>query len=124
MQKNSLARKWLMRVGFCFALCTVLALAESVSSYLALMKYEKPITWTQALRQPFKTWYAFGVCSFGILWLCKRIRLETGHFGRWFATHFVISLVFALAFVTVIAWLIAGERSVHDGSILTFKYLF
>ena len=124
MENISVTRKWLLRIGFCFALCTALALAESASSYLALMKYEKPITWAQALRQPFKTWYAFGVFSFGILWLCKRIPLEPGRFGRWFAKHFVASLVFALAFVTCIAWLIAGERSVHDGSILKFSYLF
>jgi two-component system LytT family sensor kinase len=58
------------------------------------------------------------------VWLCQRIRLETGHVGRWIATHFVVSFLFALVFVTFIAWLIAGERSVHGGSVLTFSYLF
>jgi len=123
MEKSSQDRKWLLGVCLCLALCTVLALAESLS-VLPQMKYGKPITWAQVLRQPFKTWYAFGLFSFGILWLCRRLRLEAGHFGRWFAKHFASSLVFALVYLTFISWLIAGERSVHDGSILTFRYLF
>ncbi|HUK82454.1 MAG TPA: histidine kinase [Verrucomicrobiae bacterium] len=124
IEKESRLRQWAVRAGLCFAICSVFALAEAVSSYLHLMKYEKPISWAQAVRQPFKSWYAFGVFSFGILWLCRRVRLEAGHFGRWFAKHFAASLVFALLFVTCIAWLIAGERSVHDGSILEFSDLF
>jgi hypothetical protein len=44
MDPNSQVRKWLLWVGFCFALCTVMALSEAASSYLTLMKFEKPIT--------------------------------------------------------------------------------
>lgn len=124
MERPRRLRKWLLQVGFCFAVCTVFALAEAGSAYLELLKCEKPITWAQALRQPFKTWYAFGVLSFGILWLGNRIRLGTGQLGRWLAKHFAASLVFSLLFVTCISWLIAGERSVHDGSILKFSDLF
>ena len=111
-------------MGFCFAICTAFALAETVSTYMHLMKFEKPISWAQAVRQPFKTWYAFGVVSFGILWLCQRIPVEAGRFGRWIAKHVAASVVFSLLFVTCISWLIAGERSVHDGSVLKFSYLF
>ncbi len=116
-------KRWLLRVGFCFALCTVFALAEGVSSYYSLMKYGRAIPWEQSLRQPFKMWYAFGLFSFGIVWLCHRIRLEVGQLHRWIAKHLAVSLAFAAVFVVFVAWLIAGERSVHDGSVLKFSYL-
>jgi two-component system LytT family sensor kinase len=116
-------KRWLLRVGFCFALCTALALSESVSSYFSLMKMGRAIPWSQCLRQPFKMWYAFGLFSFGIVWLCNRIRLEAGQVRRWIAKHLAASLAFSLVFVTFVAWLIAGERSVYDGSVLKFSYL-
>jgi len=124
MEKDSQLRKWALRVGFCFAICTVLALQETVSNYQTMMKIGKPITWSHALRQPLKMWYAFGVFSFGIVCLCKRIRVQTSGFGRWVAKHLGVSLLFALGFAAVLAWLIAGERSVHDASVLKFDYLF
>ena len=124
MEKKRLTENRWFRVGLFIALWTVLALAEAGSTYVAQLKYDKPVTWELAFRRSFKEWYAFGFLAIGILWLCNRVRLESVGFKRWFATHFAASLVFAPTCVALCSWLMAGERSVQDGSILTFSYLF
>ncbi len=124
MEKKRLTENRWFRVGLFIALWTVLALAEAGSTYVAQLKYDKPVTWDLALRRSFKEWYALGFLSIGILWLCNRVRLESVQFKKWFATHFIASLVFAPVSVALCSWLMAGERSVQDGSILTFSFLF
>jgi two-component sensor histidine kinase len=124
MEKKPLTDNRWFRVGLFVALWTVLALADAGSTYVAQLKYDKPVTWELALRRSFKECYAFGFLAIGIVWLCNRVRLESVHFKRWFATHFATSLLFAPTCVALCSWLIAGERSVQDGSILTFSFLF
>src|ERR1043166_9226234 len=124
MKRISLGRNWWLRVGLFVALWTALALAEGASTYVAQMKFDKPVSWELALRRSFKDWYSLGLLAIGILWLCNRVRLEAGHFWRWFTTHLGASLVFAPVEVAFISWLEAGEVSVQNGSVLTFSYLF
>lgn len=124
MDKKSLTGNRWWRAGLFIALWTALALADAGSTYVAQMKYDKPVTWELALRRSFKEWYAFGFLAIGVLWLCNRVRLESVHFKRWFALHFCASLIFAPTCVALCSWLMAGEQSVQDGSILTFAYLF
>jgi hypothetical protein len=77
-------RKWVRRVGLYVAAWTVLALLSGVESYVSQSLYDKPISWDIAFRRSFKEWYSFGLLAIGILWLCNRVRLESGRAGRWF----------------------------------------
>jgi two-component system, LytTR family, sensor kinase len=124
MVQKSMRRNWWLRIGLFVAVWTVIALAESASTYVAQLKYDKPVTWELALRRSFKEWYSFGLLAVGIVYLCNRVRLESGRLRQWIAVHFTASILFSPLYVAVISWLEAGEVSVQNGSVLTFSYLF
>jgi two-component system LytT family sensor kinase len=124
MEKDSPARRWCLRVAFFVGLLTVLMLLDGASTYVAQLRYDKPVTWALAFRRAFKEWASFGLLAAGALWLCSRVRLETVGFRRWLAIHLAASLVFAPAEVALCSWFEAGEVSVQTGAILTFSYLF
>jgi hypothetical protein len=67
---------------------------------------------------------AYAICTLGILWLCGRVRHESGRRARWFISHMLGALVFSVAHVAFVSWLEAGEHSVQTGEVLTFNYLF
>ena len=102
----------------------VLGTLTAVEVFLAQLLWDKPITWALAFRRSFKETLAYAICTLAILWLCGRLRHGAGRRARWFFSHMVGALVFALAHVALVAWLEAGERSVRTGEILTFNYLF
>ena len=101
-----------------------MACVSAFESYLAQLKYDKPVSWGLALRRSFKDWYSYGVLAIGIIWYCGRNRLEHGRAGRWVVKHFAGALVFSAAYVATMAWLLTGEPSVQTkGQILTFEFL-
>ena len=117
-------QKWWRRIGLYVAVWSAMTLLSGAESYVSQSLYDKPISWSLALRRSAEEWYTFGLLAIGILWLCNRVRLESGRAGRWFTIHFCASLIFAPAYVAFLSWIMAGEKSVQDGSILTFPFLF
>ncbi len=124
MRSDSWIVKHRRGIGLYFAVWLVLGLLTAVEVYIAQQLWDKPITWTLALRRSFKVVIAYAVCFLPVLWLCGRLRLETGRRARWFLAHMAGALVFSLAYVAFLSWLESGERSVQTGGILTFEYLF
>jgi two-component system, LytTR family, sensor kinase len=119
---SSTRQRWLW-VGFFAALWTCLACLSAAESYVGQLKYDKPITWELALRRSMKDWYTYGVLSIGVIWFSGRNRLEHGRTWAWVLKHLVAALVFSAAYILTTSWLLAGERSVQTGQILTFSYL-
>jgi two-component system, LytTR family, sensor kinase len=115
-------QRWLW-IGLFVGLWTFLALLSSVEAYVSQLAWDKPISWALALRRSFKDWYSYGLLSIGILWFCGRNRFEPGRTGRWIAAHLGAALVFSAIWIAMSSWLVAGERSVQTGQILTFTYL-
>ncbi len=119
---SSTKKRWL-RYGLFVGLWTVMGLLSAVQTYVAQLAYDKPISWGLALDREFKDWYSYGLLSIGIIWFCGRNRLEPGRLGRWIAAHAGGALVFCTAYLSLTSWLVAGERSVQTGDVLTFSFL-
>jgi sensor histidine kinase YesM len=115
-------KRWLW-VLLLVGLWTFLALLSSVETYVSQMVWDKPISWALALRRSFKDWYSYGLLSVGIIWFCGKNRFEPGRTGRWVLVHFGAALVFSAIWMSMSSWLVAGERSVQTGQILSFGYL-
>jgi len=114
------------RRGICLyvGVWITLAVLAAVEMFIAQQLWDKPITWALAFRRAFKEIFAYAICMLVVLWLCGRLRHETGHRARWFFAHMFGALLFSVIHVAFVSWLEAGERSVQTGQILTFKYLF
>lgn len=124
-----MAQSWCSkRRGKCaaiyLAVWAVLAGLATVELYLAHQLSEKPVGWGVAFSRGSKEMLAYAVCTLGVLWVAGRLRLEARHRVRWIASHMACAIVFALAHVTLVSVLEAGEISVQTGKVLTFGYLF
>jgi two-component sensor histidine kinase len=111
-------------ISLYFGVWIVLGLVMAAEVFIAQQVWDKPVTWTLALRRSFKEMLAYAICTPAVLWLCGRVRHEVGHRVRWLLAHMLGALVFSVAHITLVSWLQAGERSVQTGDILTFNYLF
>ncbi len=123
MRQVSCARNRWLGVAIVCGICLLLALLDSVQTYIAQLASDKPISAWLALDRSFKEWLACGVVSLGVLWFCGKNRLEPGRTSRWVLLHCAVSILFWAGYVALTAWLVAGERSVQTGDILTFTYL-
>jgi two-component system, LytTR family, sensor kinase len=121
-QDSSAKKRWLL-VGIFVGLWTLMALLSAAEAYVVQLKYDKPVTWTLAIRRAFKDWYSYGALAFGIIWFCKRNRLEPGRVGNWILKHLGAALVFSAGYIVLTSWLVSGEISVQTGKVLTFSYL-
>ena len=120
---SSAKRRWLAG-GLLFGVCTALALLSSAGAYVSGAGMDQPVPLGPLLRQEFKDWYACGVLWIPVLWFCGRNPLESGHATRWVLRHLAAACAFSVLYVTLISWLVAGERSImNPGQILTFSYL-
>ncbi len=124
MHMNQVTRKRLIWAAVFVGFWTTLGVLASIESYIAQLTYDKRISWGLAFGRTFKDVGAFAFLSLGIIWLCKRLPLIPGRWRTWFLIHFCVSFVFALGHVALISILMAGEKSVQTGEILTFGYLF
>jgi hypothetical protein len=88
MKADSPIKKRLLWLALFVGFFTFLALLSGVQSYVAQLVFDKPVPWSLALRRSFKGWYTSGVLSLGVLWFCRRNRLEPGRVGRWVSAHF------------------------------------
>ena len=124
MVSSSKAKQRLLVGALLFGVCTVLALLSSVGSYASSAAVDHPVPLGPLLRQEFKDWYACGLLWIPVLWFCRRNSLEPGHAVRWVLRHLAAAAVFAVVYVILTSWLVAGEKSIiHPGQILTFSYL-
>lgn len=122
--QNSLARKRWRWIAVYVAIWVVLGALSAVELYISQLLWDKPVGWDIAFRRAGKEMLAYALCTLAVLWVCRRLRLESGRRTRWFFTHMGCALVFALAHVTFVSVLEAGEISVQTGQVLTFSYLF
>ncbi len=102
----------------------VLGLLATVELYVAQLLWDKPVAWAVACSRAGKEMLAYALCTLGVLWVCGRLRFETGHRARWFSLHMACAIIFALTHVSLVSVLEAGEISVQTGQVLTFGYLF
>ena len=124
MGSNSWIVKHRRGIGLYLGVWLVLGVLMAAEVFIAQQVWAKPITWTLAFRRSFKEMLSYAICTLAVLWLCGHWRLEAGRRARWFLGHMLGALSFAVAHVTLVSWLQAGERSVQTGEILTFSYLF
>jgi two-component system, LytTR family, sensor kinase len=124
MMPRDKAKKWWRWIGIYIACWTALAVLDSVGTYVAQLRFDKPITWGLAFRRQFEEVYTSAVLVAGVWWFCSRVRLEPGRFRRWFLIHLAASFAFSFVFLSLISWWWTGETSVQTGKILTFSYLF
>ena len=124
MGSNSWIVKHRHGISLYLGVWIVLGVLTAVEVFIAQQLWDKPITWALAFRRSFKEMLAYAICTLAILWLCGRVRHETGRRARWFLAHMLGALAFSVAHVAFVSWLEAGERSVQTGEILTFNYLF
>ncbi len=118
------ARKRLIWISVYFGFWIALAVLASFESYIAQVFWDKPIPLGLALRRSFKDIGSFAVLSLAVLWLCRNFPFNPARRGRWIAVHAGISILFACAHVAMISFLLAGEKSVQTGDVLTFSSLF
>jgi len=120
-EKSASQRRWLWVAIFVGA-WTALALLAAAEIYVSQQLWDKPVSWTLAIRRSFKEFYSYAFLSLGVLWLCKRWWSLNGM--RWFLPHMAAAILIAFAHVTLVSWLEAGEISVQNGQVLTFSHLF
>ena len=121
--QNFLRTRW-RRHAVCFGIWTLLAVLSAVEAYVSQSVLGPPISWGLAFRRAFEEWYPWAVLSIGVIWIANRVQFEPGRLTRWFVVHGIASAIAAAIYVVVFAWLMAGQRSVQDGSILTFEKVF
>ena len=121
---SSTAKRRLFWTGVIFGICALLALLSAAGAYVSQMGLDQPVAWNSLLRQEVKDWFACALLSLGVVVVASRNRLEPGRTAKWLVTHLGMSLVFAVLYAVLTAWLVAGERSVmHPEKTLTFSYL-
>jgi len=113
-------RQYALFVGF----WTLLAVLSAAEAYISQSVYGPPISWGMAFRRSFEEWYTWAAVSIGVLWLASRFPYTKSIARRWYLIHLGGSIVGALTFIAIYSWLLTGQRSVQDGSILQFAVLF
>ncbi|MCU0785973.1 MAG: histidine kinase [Verrucomicrobia bacterium] len=122
--QNPLARRRWRWIAIYVALWVVLGGLATVELYIAQLLWDKPVAWAIAFSRAGKEMLAYALCTLAVLWVCGRLRLEPRRRARWFFAHMGCALGFALAHVSLVSALEAGEISVQTGQTLTFSYLF
>ena len=118
-------KRWLLRAGLYFGFWTVFALMFAVETFVTQNSVDSahPVSWEVAISRSFKTWYAFGFLSLGVIWFCGRNVSAPGRIGRWLAGHAGFLILFTVADIALACLLVNGEKSVQTGQPLTFSYM-
>ena len=97
----------------------------AIKVYYAQLLWDKPVPWELAFRRSFKEVFSYSLCVLGALWWSGQLRpWFTERRSRWISGHVLGAAVFALAHLTLVSWMEAGEKSVQTGEPLKFGYLF
>ncbi len=87
--------RWLLAFGF----WTLIVLAYSTRRELRLGPYEwMPISWFEAFKSAVAQWYTWGLLSFGIYWVNRKLPFAPNALFRRLLVHVPLSLVFTVAF--------------------------
>jgi two-component sensor histidine kinase len=124
MGKSWLSKLRSKQVALYLGVWVVLGGLATVELYIAQLLWDKPVAWAVAFSRAGKEMLAYALCTLAVLWVCGRLRFETGRRARWFLLHMLGALAFSVTHVAFTSWLEAGEISVQTGQVLTFKYLF
>ena len=103
---------------------TLLAVLSAAQGYIFQSVYGPPISWGVAFRRSFEEWYTWGALSIGVLWLANRFPYTRATARRWYWIHFLGSIAGSVAFIAIYSWLLDGQVSVQDGTILQFAKVF
>src|SRR5688572_4807628 len=107
MPKNLLNREWVQWLLY-FAIWTLIGLAFAGQSYLARAEIGDRVTWRFALSRNLTDWYIFAVLSLPVLWLARRIPIESGDWKRRVTIHAVASIVFSVLWMVLRASIVTA----------------
>jgi two-component system LytT family sensor kinase len=115
MQKRG--SRWLL--GFAF--WTLLGLSFASQFYISSAKAGLEVTWRQAVNYALADWYVFALLSVPVIHLARRVRFETGAWGRSLAIHAGASILFSFAYMFLRA--LVGQWQSHAAFNDLFKPL-
>lgn len=84
---------------------------------------DRPVGWGLAFRRAFEEWYVWMVLALGVMAFARRYPFDRAGVGRWLAVHFGAALLTSVAYVTIYAAILDGQRSI-DGTVFVFGVVF
>jgi len=112
------------KYGLIFVIWTLVVIVEAAQYYASQFVEKRPFPLGLAIRRACEEWYPWAFLTVGILWVARRRNLEREGLRRWILGHLGTSVVVALVYFTVYAWLLSGQTSVMDGSTFEFGNVF
>ena len=86
-------------------LWTLIGLSFASQLYLSSLKTDRPMSWAAAIGWSLGDWYVWGLLSIPVLFLARRFHLEGPRWGSSLAIHLCGSVVAALVYIFVRAFL-------------------
>jgi two-component sensor histidine kinase len=102
---------------------TLMMLLSAAENYASQLVTSTPVPWTLALRRAVEEWGLWTIIALGVLAFCDRHPFDLGNLRRGLLIHGPASLVVALVDLTLLAWILHGQRSV-DGTVFLFPVVF
>ena len=112
------------KYGLIFVIWTLVVIVEAAQYYASQFVEHHTFPLGLAIRRACEEWYPWAFLTVGILWVARRRNLEREGLRRWIRGHLGTSVVVALVYFTVYAWLLSGQTSVMDGSTFEFGNVF
>src|SRR5881392_3528503 len=112
------------KYGLIFVIWTLVVIIEAAQYYASQFVEHHTFPLGLAIRRACEEWYPWAFLTVGILWVARRRNLEREGLRRWILGHLGTSVVVALVYFTVYAWLLSGQTSVMDGSTFEFGNVF
>jgi two-component system LytT family sensor kinase len=104
------------KYGLIFVVWTLVVIVEAAQYYASQFVEKRTFPLGLAIRRACEEWYPWAFLTVGILWVARRWNLEQEGMKRWILGHLGTSVLVSLAYFTVYAWLLSGQKSVMDGS--------
>lgn len=106
-----------------FLFWTLIGLSFAGQFYISSSKAGLNVSWKQAVAWALGDWYPFALLSIPVLWLAGKFRLEAGRWQANAAFHFLLSLLFSVAYMVIRAW-VGQLQSGWFGQAITFREAF
>lgn len=120
---SSALRLRLARVGLAFVFWTMIGLSFASQFYLSSSKSGRPVTWGYAVSWSLGDWYVWALLSVPIIYLGRRYRFDDVRWTRSVGIHLVASMVVALVYMLLRAWLGQVQRQ-WSGVTVSFAEAF
>src|SRR4029078_10478375 len=85
--------------------------------YFSAASVGHAVSWGQALYWALGDWYEWALLAPVIFWLCRRLRLGSGRWGRGLPVHFASGLVLAAVHAFLCAMAAVAQGSVMHQSV-------